>query len=99
VWARRLGPIYRASYNKYWIDELYGLLITRRTMDLSRGVYQSDSKVLDGGVNGTARLTRFTSLVTGGFDKYVVDGLVNTIAGFIKILMNPVLRAALGDAS
>jgi NADH:ubiquinone oxidoreductase subunit 5 (subunit L)/multisubunit Na+/H+ antiporter MnhA subunit len=94
IWARRLGPIYRASYNKYWVDELYGLLFTRRTMDLSRGVYSVDSKVVDGAVNGTAWLTRFTSLVTGGFDKYVVDGLVNTVAGFIRILINPVLRAA-----
>jgi NADH-quinone oxidoreductase subunit L len=94
VWARRLGPIYRASYNKYWIDELYGALFTRRTMDLSRGVYQADSKVLDGAVNGSAWLTRAASLATGLFDKYVVDGLVNTVAGFIKVLMNPVLRAA-----
>lgn len=94
AWARRLGIIYRASYNKYWIDELYGLLFTRRTMDLSRAVYKVDSEVVDGAVNGTAWLTRFASLVTGVFDKYVVDGLVNTVAGFIRILINPVLRAA-----
>ncbi|HEY0324175.1 MAG TPA: NADH-quinone oxidoreductase subunit L [Pyrinomonadaceae bacterium] len=94
AWARRLGLIYRASYNKYWIDELYGALFTRRTMDLSRAVYKVDSEVVDGAVNGTAWLTRFTSLATGLFDKYVVDGLVNTIAVFIRILINPVLRAA-----
>jgi NADH-quinone oxidoreductase subunit L len=94
AWARRLGPLYRLSFNKYWIDELYGALFTRRTMDLSRGVYAVDSEVVDGAVNGTARLTRFISVVTGLFDKYVVDGLVNTIAGFIRVLMNPVLRAA-----
>jgi NADH-quinone oxidoreductase subunit L len=63
-------------------------------MDLSRTVFAVDSKVVDGAVNGTAWLTRFTSLVTGAFDKYVVDGLVNIIAGFIRILVNPVLRAA-----
>ena len=94
VWARRLGPIYRASYNKYWVDELYAALFTRRTMDLSRGVFTFDSKVVDGGVNGTAWLTRLLSIITGAFDKYVVDGLVNIIAGFIKTLMSPVLRAA-----
>ncbi|MCA1558291.1 MAG: hypothetical protein LC731_07115, partial [Acidobacteria bacterium] len=92
--ARRLGLIYRASYNKYWVDELYGFLFTRRTMDLSRGVYKVDSEVVDGAVNGTAWLTRFTSIVTGLFDKYVIDGLVNTVAGFIRVLINPVLRAA-----
>jgi NADH-quinone oxidoreductase subunit L len=94
VWAARLGPLYRASYNKYWVDELYGLLFTRRTMDAARGVYGFDSKVIDGAVNGTARLTRWSSLATGFFDRYVVDGLVNFIAGFINSLMSPLLRAA-----
>src|SRR5258706_1115955 len=36
IWAARLAPLYRASYNKYWIDEFYGWAITRRTMDLGR---------------------------------------------------------------
>jgi NADH-quinone oxidoreductase subunit L len=94
VWAQRLGPLYRASYNKYWVDELYGLLFTRRVMDAARGVYAVDSEVLDGAVNGSARLTRGASLVTGAFDKYVIDGLVNGIAGFVKRLMSPLIRAS-----
>jgi len=94
AWAARLGPLYRASYNKYWIDEIYGFLFTRRTMDLARGVFAFDSKVVDGGVNGSAWLTRLSSLITGGTDKYFVDGLVNAIAGFVTRLMSPIVRAA-----
>jgi NADH-quinone oxidoreductase subunit L len=94
VWAARLAPLYKASYNKYWIDEFYGMAITRRTMDLARGVFAFDSKVVDGAVNGTAWLTRFTSTVTGLTDKYFVDGLVNTIANFVVNLMSPIVRAA-----
>ena len=94
VWAARLGPVYRASYYKYWVDELYGALFTRRTMDAARGVYAVDSKVIDGAVNGSAWLTRRASVLTGGADKYVVDGLVNSIAGFITRLMSPLIRAA-----
>ncbi len=94
AWAARLGPLYRASYNKYWIDEIYGLAFTRRTMDLARGVFAFDSKVVDGGVNGSAWLTRLSSLITGGTDKYFVDGLVNAIAGFVTRLMSPIVRAA-----
>ena len=94
VWATRLAPLYKASYNKYWIDEFYGLAITRRTMDLARGVFAFDSKVVDGGVNGSAWLTRLTSTVTGLTDKYFVDGLVNTIANFVVSLMSPIVRAA-----
>jgi NADH-quinone oxidoreductase subunit L len=94
VWAARLRPLYRASFNKYWVDELYAKLFTRRTMDAARIVYTVDSRVLDGAVNGTAWLTRMASRITGGFDRYIVDGLVNGIANFIGKLMSRLLRAA-----
>ena len=94
IWAARLAPLYRASYNKYWIDEFYGWAFTRRTMDLARAVFAFDSKVVDGGVNGSAWLTRLSSRITGGTDKYFVDGLVNAIAGFVVRLMSPIVRAA-----
>jgi len=94
IWAKRLAPLYRASYHKYWIDEFFGLALTRRTMDLARGVFAFDSKVVDGGVNGSAWLTRLSSRITGGTDKYFVDGLVNAIAGFVVRLMSPMVRAA-----
>jgi NADH-quinone oxidoreductase subunit L len=94
IWAARLRPLYQASYNKYWVDEFFGLTVTRRVMDLARGVFAFDSKVVDGGVNGTAWLTRLSSRVTGGADQYFVDGLVNAVAAFIMRLMSPVFRAA-----
>ena len=94
IWAKRLAPLYRASYNKYWIDEFFGLAFTRRTMDLARLVFAFDSKVVDGGVNGSAWLTRLSSRITGGTDKYLVDGIVNAVAAFVVRLMSPMVRAA-----
>ena len=94
IWAKRLRPLYEASYNKYWVDEIYGWAITRRTMDLARAVYAFDSKVVDGAVNGLAWLSRLSSRITGGIDKYFVDGLVNTIAAFVIRLVSPLIRAA-----
>lgn len=94
VWANRLRPLYIASYNKYWVDEFYGLAVTRRVMDASRAVFAFDSRVVDGVVNGTSWLTRLFSRITGGADKYIVDGLVNTVAAFIIRLMSPLFRAA-----
>ena len=94
IWAQRLRPVYVASYNKYWVDEFYGLTITRRAMDAARAVYSFDSKLVDGVVNGLAWLSRQLSRVVGGIDKYFVDGIVNTVAAFIKRLMSPLFRAA-----
>jgi NADH-quinone oxidoreductase subunit L len=94
AWARRLKPLYEASYNKYWVDEFYGWAVTRRVMDAARLVFAVDSKMVDGAVNGSAWTTRLASKVTGATDKYFVDGLVNVIAAFIMRLMSPLLRAA-----
>ncbi|HEV8366478.1 MAG TPA: NADH-quinone oxidoreductase subunit L [Pyrinomonadaceae bacterium] len=94
IWAARLRPLYNASYNKYWVDEFYGLTITRRTMDAARVVFAFDSRLVDGIVNGLAALSRLLSRIVGGIDKYFVDGLVNTIAAFIVRLMSPLFRAA-----
>ena len=94
IWAARLRPLYQASYNKYWVDEFFGWAVTRRVMDAARGVFAFDSKVVDGGVNGTAWLTRFSSRVTGLTDQYFVDGIVNAIAAFVMRLMSPLFRAA-----
>ncbi len=94
LWANRLKPLYQASYNKYWVDEIYGWAVTRRVMDAARGVYAFDSKVIDGIVNGSAWLTKLSSRITGGTDQYLVDGLVNAIAAFIVRLMSPLFRAA-----
>jgi NADH-quinone oxidoreductase subunit L len=94
IWGRRLRPLYQASYNKFWVDEFFGLAITRRTMDAARGIYAFDSRIVDGIVNGLATLSRGISVVVGAVDKYLVDGIVNTIAAFIRRLMSPLFRAA-----
>jgi NADH:ubiquinone oxidoreductase subunit 5 (subunit L)/multisubunit Na+/H+ antiporter MnhA subunit len=94
IWAARLKPLYQASYNKYWVDEFFGWAVTRRVMDLARGVFAFDSKVIDGSVNGSAWLTRLSSRITGGTDQYFVDGVVNAIAAFVARLMSPLFRAA-----
>ena len=94
IWSQRLRPLYVASYNKYWVDEFYGLAVTRRTMDAARLIYSFDSRLVDGIVNGLAWLSRQISVVVGGIDKYFVDGIVNTVAAFIKRLMSPLFRAA-----
>jgi NADH-quinone oxidoreductase subunit L len=63
-------------------------------MDLAKVIYWIDAKIVDGIVNGSAWVTRLVSRITGGIDKYLVDGLVNTIAAFIIRLMSPLFRAA-----
>jgi NADH-quinone oxidoreductase subunit L len=63
-------------------------------MDAARAVFAFDARIIDGLVNGSAWVTRLFSRITGGTDKYLIDGLVNAIAAFIISLMSPLFRAA-----
>jgi NADH-quinone oxidoreductase subunit L len=79
------GP-YRLFLHKYYIDELYDLVIVRPFTRCSRWLAQIfDPEVIDGVVNGVARVAKGLSLVwrelqTGNVQHYLVGFLVGTLA-------------------
>ena len=78
--AARAPGVHSALENKYWVDELYDKTVVKGTWASARGLFRFDAGVIDGvGVNGTRHATVAASLVSGFFDKYVVDGLVNLV--------------------
>jgi NADH-quinone oxidoreductase subunit L len=89
-YSRRLAPerfsslagglLYRLSYNKYYIDELYHFFFVRGTLLLSRIGAWIDQYIIDFVVDGSAKTTAFISWFNGLFDNYVVDWLVNAVA-------------------
>jgi NADH-quinone oxidoreductase subunit L len=81
AWERRLPAPHRVLANKYYVDELYDATVIRGTWGLGRGLFRFDAGLIDGLlVNGVGRnLTVSVSMLSGFFDKYVVDGLVNLV--------------------
>ena len=78
---RALGPGYALLENKYYLDDIYLRGIVRPIQyRLSAAVSWLDRTVIDGIVNGVARLTRGVSSGVHGFDLRVIDGAVNGIA-------------------
>ena len=62
-----LGPgMYRASLNKYYIDDIYQLVWARGGVLLSNALWWFDAKVIDGAVNGAGWLAR---TIGGGLRK------------------------------
>jgi NADH-quinone oxidoreductase subunit L len=62
-----LGPgMYRASVNKYYVDDIYGLVFARGGVLFSEALWWFDAKVIDGAVNGAGWLAR---TIGGGLRK------------------------------
>ncbi|MCX6152814.1 MAG: NADH-quinone oxidoreductase subunit L [Candidatus Kapabacteria bacterium] len=78
--ANQFGLLYRLSYNKWYIDEIYDASVIWFTLNFSKVLGLFDLKVIDGIVNLTAWVARLAGQATGIFDNVVVDGLVNLIA-------------------
>jgi len=89
----KLGPLYRAAVNRFYIDDFYMKVIIRPVQyQISRFVYRFlDQKLIDGVVNAAASGTVLTGRVTKAVDEGGVDGVVNG-AGWITDKLSFVLR-------
>jgi NADH-quinone oxidoreductase subunit L len=90
--TQRISGFYRLVYNKYFVDQIYDALFVNRAKDLGRVCFFIDSKFVDGAVNGTAATARGTANLSGLFDKYIVDGLVNFV-GWVNMLLNRIVTS------
>ena len=78
--------LYRWVYNKYYVDELYQVVFVNGLLALTRLAALFDQYVVDGIVNGVARVTVLVSALDGLFDRYVIDGAVNGVAAVASFL-------------
>jgi NADH-quinone oxidoreductase subunit L len=74
------GFFYRLFDRKWYFDEVYQTIFVNGTLLLARIGALFDQYIIDGIVNGSASLTRFTSWLNGLFDNYIIDGIVNAVA-------------------
>jgi NADH-quinone oxidoreductase subunit L len=58
--------MYRASVNKYYVDDIYGLVFARGGVLVSNALWWFDAKIIDGAVNGTGWLA---GTIGGGLRK------------------------------
>jgi NADH-quinone oxidoreductase subunit L len=76
--------LYTALLNKWYVDEIYDALFVNRAKDLGMGLWKFDSTVVDGAVNGAASSTVQSALGSGWWDRWIVDGLVRFVGGFLR---------------
>jgi NADH-quinone oxidoreductase subunit L len=88
--SARFKGLYTAMLNKWYVDEIYDALFVNRAKDTGIGLWRFDARVVDGAVNGTAFSTVKSALGSSWWDRWIVDGLVRFVGGFIKTASWPI---------
>jgi NADH-quinone oxidoreductase subunit L len=89
--------LYKLLYNKYYVDQLYDALFVNRVKDLALTLGSFDVNFINGlGVDGSGWVTRVTSSISGIWDSWIVDGLVNLAARIVWLFSWPVRRLQTG---
>ena len=100
AWERRFPAVHRVLANKYYIDELYDRTVIGGTWGLARALFRFDAGFIDGLlVNGARNVTVTVAMISGFFDKYVVDGLVNLVATILDAFSKLFRRLQTGYVS
>jgi NADH-quinone oxidoreductase subunit L len=84
-WVAVAPRAYQTLLNKYYVDELYDLLVVEPTKRLGMACDWFDRTVIDGIVVGVWRVTQSGSALSTGFEKYAIYGLIN-IMGYANHL-------------
>jgi NADH-quinone oxidoreductase subunit L len=91
-WLRWLDPgearaqfpaIHRFLSNKWYVDELYSVLLVRPALAVAGWCKSFDTRVIDATVDATARETVRVAKATGRFDQDVIDGAGNGLADMV----------------
>ncbi len=90
--ARKAGVFYRVVLNKYYVDEIYQMIVLKPFMNLSEILWKYfDVKIVDGLVNGTARTFRevggvMRKVQSGYTQEYLVIFVLGSIFIFGYVL-------------
>ena len=79
-YADKHRDLHQLLMEKYLIDEGYEKIIIRPLLYINEKSGQFDNEVVDGIVNGTAKVTSGTAHSVGYFDNEVVDAAINASA-------------------
>ena len=83
--------LYKLLYNKYYVDQIYDAMFVNRVKDLALTLAAFDVNIINGlGVDGSGWATRITSSISGLWDSWIVDGLVNLSARIVWLFSWPV---------
>ena len=84
--AARFRPIYSTLLHRYWIDELYMWLIDKLIIGVSFGLSWFDQNVVDGVVNGIARIVGAIGDWVRGFQTGRIPAYALAVFGGLAVI-------------
>jgi NADH-quinone oxidoreductase subunit L len=92
--ARQLGPLYQASYNKFWVDEIYDRVVIRPLWMLAAVFAFLDENLVHGLVRATAWMPRiFGREVLAPFQNGLIQFYALVTAAGVAVLLLILLRS------
>jgi len=82
--AERFGLLYKLSFNKFYIDEIYDVILLNPILVFARYMWTFDARVIDGLVNGAAWFSILVSNIKMWIDKWIIDGAVNGAGWLVR---------------
>jgi NADH-quinone oxidoreductase subunit L len=84
--AQQFPAVHALLVHKWYFDEVYRFLLVRPVLILGRRLQAFDLVVIDGLINGLARLVVNIARWDGLFDRYLIDGLVNRTGAVVSAI-------------
>jgi len=81
---RAFAPIHKFLVHKWYFDELYNYVFIQPTMFIARRFSDNDKKIIDRFIEWLATLAKAVARVDDLIDRFLVDGLVNGTARWIR---------------
>ncbi len=94
---KKTWALHKLLYHKYWVDEIYNLLVVHRVLDLAYGSWKFDQWIIDGAVNGASWLTKTAAWLTRVCtEPFIIDGAVNGSAELVRLGFRTLRRIQTG---
>ncbi|MCF7804789.1 MAG: NADH-quinone oxidoreductase subunit L [Candidatus Marinimicrobia bacterium] len=92
-WAKKMGPVYRLSFNKFYMDEIYSKGVVKPFLRACRAlaIFDMDwyDKVI---IDGFAYVTRAISRLSRWIDDKIVDGFLVNGVGKVVLFAGSLVR-------
>jgi len=83
-WLKLKGPLFNISYNQWYIDRFYTVVIVKIIVGFSKMIAWFDASVIDGIVKLVAGIGLVLSGIAAWLDRYIIDGFLHLLATVIK---------------